>query len=83
MDTGQWWEYAECRGQPVNTFYPRTSKEMRSVIREYCSSCPVRSECLEDVMMIEQLIGHRYGVSGGMTPGQRAHLEYRRTLKTA
>lgn len=38
-----------------------------------CASCPVRAECLADVMAVEDP-AERWGVTGGLSPVERAAL---------
>lgn len=52
------------------------AEEARSV----CLACPVRGACLEDALAYEdgKSKHYRFGVAGGMFPGERAREAYRR-----
>jgi WhiB family redox-sensing transcriptional regulator len=46
--------------------------------REICSSCSVRSECLEFQMQFEEVTGRRDGMWGGLSPKERDKLFWER-----
>ncbi|MFF0409155.1 WhiB family transcriptional regulator [Kitasatospora sp. NPDC004745] len=88
-----WRERAVCRAEEVDTnvFFPisfvgPTSRQQIETARSYCNRCPVATACLEEVLDEEgnREAKGRYGVRGGLTPGQRAALSRkRRKLITA
>ena len=39
-----------------------------------CAGCPVRRACLDDALDVEEGLGSRYGVRGGLLPRERSKL---------
>jgi len=39
-----------------------------------CAGCPVRRACLDDALDVEEGLGTRYGVRGGLLPRERSRL---------
>lgn len=77
--TTDWRESAVCRSVDPDLWFPDRGgnvAQTRAAVN-LCKTCPVRRECLDDAMRAE--LGHgqgsRYGVSGGLTPRQRALLD--------
>lgn len=68
-----WQDRAECRGAPIDVFYPQgAGPRCNDRALAYCARCPVRRECLDAAIASENgPRSHRSGVRGGMTPGQR------------
>jgi WhiB family transcriptional regulator, redox-sensing transcriptional regulator len=71
-----WREFGACRERGVD-FYPpmhterkheRLARERRA--KQVCAGCPVRRECLEYAVAVDE----RYGVWGGLTHDERRHL---------
>jgi hypothetical protein len=69
-----WHHEAACAGMPAETFHPpaadRPAVEAAKLI---CQGCPVRVECLADILAWE-LPSRRSGILGGLTPGDRDRL---------
>lgn len=68
----EWLERAECRkpGVDPEIFFPSSSKASDSLpALMVCAVCPVRTECRERTLRIDQEIGSTkiFGVSGGLT----------------
>lgn len=67
----RWRDDAACLGLDTELFFPvddrASSVEMP---RRVCRGCPVRAECLADVLATEEP-ARRFGVVGGTTPGER------------
>ena len=73
-----WRDSGACRRDGAGTdFYPpmhgerkheRLARERRA--KQVCASCPVRAECLEHAITLDE----RYGVWGGLTQDERRHL---------
>lgn len=83
-ETG-WMDDAACVGEDPEIFFAGLSPVKRAEAKRVCARCPVRRECLEDVMAREQAPEgqtpdqnrkYRHGVAGGMTPGERWKLAY-------
>jgi WhiB family redox-sensing transcriptional regulator len=70
--TQDWRARARCRGMNTSEFFAPTNGSMR-LIREVCSGCPVRVDCLRYAMR-ERTIG----IYGGTTFRQRERLRVRR-----
>ena len=67
----QWREHAACLGLDTELFFPVDNRAQSvETPRRVCRGCPVRAECLADVMATEEP-ARRFGVVGGTTPGER------------
>lgn len=67
----QWAEDAACRGLPLEMFFldctdRRSERKVREA-RAVCRSCPVRLDCAQHALSRPE----RFGVWGGLTPGER------------
>lgn len=77
---GEWVRQAKCRGADQELFFPSQSGTYASVMyarakRRYCSQCPVRAECLEEALLVEEKRGDPpQGLVGGLMPKERAFL---------
>ncbi|MGQ0481988.1 MAG: WhiB family transcriptional regulator [Pseudonocardia sp.] len=69
----RWRDLALCRETDPDVFFPDKGYSPRDA-RRVCAGCEVRSECLADALARRDV---RFGVLGGLTPGER-----RRLLKT-
>ncbi|APD18516.1 WhiB family transcriptional regulator [Streptomyces phage Ididsumtinwong] len=81
--TPSWHRGAACAGLDVNAFYPdATDAEGRREALAICGLCPVREECLAEVMAEEGGRGRtsRFGIRGGKTPSARFHF-HKATVK--
>jgi WhiB family transcriptional regulator, redox-sensing transcriptional regulator len=68
-----WHLDAACAGVDPETFYPldlAPDSAGVAAAKQVCASCPVRAECLADVLAAEDP-ARRWGISGGTTPTQR------------
>ncbi|HET7486511.1 MAG TPA: helix-turn-helix domain-containing protein [Acidimicrobiales bacterium] len=70
--TEAWRTMAACRNRTATMFDERRQAEARSL----CAGCPVRELCLWACLRDEDPT-YRYGMAGGMAPGQRATLARR------
>ncbi|NND74242.1 MAG: WhiB family transcriptional regulator [Ilumatobacter sp.] len=85
MDTGirdvhgplDWRVDAACQGEVGVIFFPPMRSEKRTAkaarerrAKDVCTSCPVRSDCLDEAMAN----GERHGIWGGLTDQERARL---------
>ena len=71
-----WRKEAACLGLPVNLFFPHQKADAEFVPREIiriCADCPVREECLDYALRMDQNVG----LWAGTTPGQRAVIRQR------
>jgi WhiB family redox-sensing transcriptional regulator len=64
----EWVGQAACLGQSELFFATDPASQGRA--QAVCGGCPVRRECLAEVRLIEQP-HQRFGVWGGLTPGER------------
>lgn len=74
-----WRERAMCRTTPritekffIEGKYPMNSFEQRDAIavaKSYCALCPVRQQCLEFALLMDE----DSGIYGGMTRNERRH----------
>jgi len=74
--TGHWTQQAACAGVPLNVFFPPPGGSTWPA-KAICAQCPVKAECLEEAMRTD-ISGTRWGVFGGMTPGERSLLHTQR-----
>jgi WhiB family redox-sensing transcriptional regulator len=77
VKAASWQEAGACRDGPASDFYPplhterkheRAARERRAKL--VCASCPVRVECLEHAIAVDE----RYGIWGGLNQEERRHL---------
>ncbi|MFP5069103.1 WhiB family transcriptional regulator [Pseudonocardia nantongensis] len=67
----RWRDNAACLGLDTELFFPVDNRASSVEIpRRVCRGCPVRAECLADVLAVEEP-SRRFGVVGGTTPGER------------
>lgn len=73
----EWQDKAACIGYDPDLWFPEWPKpnEYRQA-RRICSGCPVRSECLQFALESD----NRYGMFGGLTPGERESIKMRHPL---
>lgn len=70
-----WREQAACKGTELAVFFNGTGINY-SRARQICAQCPVRGECLLDVMEWEnQAPTARHGFVAGMSPDERRALQ--------
>ena len=67
-----WRDDAACVGVDPEAFFPDDMNQADLVepVRRVCRGCPVRAECLAEVMATEQAT-RRWGVIAGTTPSER------------
>lgn len=71
-----WRRDAECADVDPEIFYPLDLDPLGPAVtaaREVCAGCPVRLDCLLDVMTGEDP-ARRWGITAGLTPDERADL---------
>jgi WhiB family transcriptional regulator, redox-sensing transcriptional regulator len=69
-----WTTRAACLDMPLDLFFPSNSDPaFYRTARTICKSCPVRKECLELALDMEN--GLHYGMFGGLTPDERRDLQ--------
>ncbi|MGH3773710.1 MAG: WhiB family transcriptional regulator [Pseudonocardiaceae bacterium] len=70
-----WRREAACAASADVEFYPEKGDQAAVVVaKRVCSGCPVRAQCLAEVLTWEPCSGYRHGVAGGLTPRERARL---------
>jgi hypothetical protein len=69
--TPAWRNEAACAEIGPDVFYPPPGQA--EAAKRVCRGCPVRAECLGDVLGWEST-GRRHGVVGGLTPTERDRL---------
>ena len=62
-----------CRGASPELFFSATPNTDRSA-RRLCQECPVRQPCLMTAMLEEAAEERRFGIFGGLDPGERHRL---------
>lgn len=59
----EWQEQANCRDQPrADRMFDDDKFIRKSAAKEFCTTCPVRKECLQDGLNLQE----RFGVRGGV-----------------
>ncbi len=80
-----WQTHAACVGQPERWFFPNGGGSAATAAyrkgRQVCAHCPVRERCLIEAMRMEGWLDAqwRFGLWGGLTPGERVELMRRMT----
>ncbi len=69
---GDWAELAACKQRPPDELFVRGAEQHR--VKQICTGCPVRTECLAEALDNEM----EWGVWGGMTERERRALLRRR-----
>ena len=73
-----WHHHAACQEHDLALFFADPSDAQRiQAAKQICVGCPVRSECLADVMAWEPP-SSRYGVVGGLSAQERRQLHRNR-----
>lgn len=71
-DAENWRGRASCKDMDTRIFYePRTRAE---IALQTCARCPVRSECLEYGLTVDNDLGVRWGIFGGLLPEDRKRM---------
>lgn len=70
----QWRDNAKCRGLPSYLFYPSDEPGGVEAAKEFCQSCPVKSQCKEEALREKE----QYGVWGGLSERERRRIAKRR-----
>jgi len=68
-----WRNRAACADSDPALFFPRPGPHAAATVnraKQICAGCPVRADCLADVMGWEQQ-SHRHGVIGGLSARER------------
>jgi WhiB family transcriptional regulator, redox-sensing transcriptional regulator len=68
-----WRERAACAGMDEAVFFP-SKGEPGTTAKQVCQACPVAGDCLEFALEFEADTVNRFGVWGGMSPGERVRL---------
>ena len=69
-----WHREAACREHETQLFFPESGDDCQVLAAtRICAGCPVRAECLADVMAWERP-GARFGVVGGLSVSERHQL---------
>jgi WhiB family transcriptional regulator, redox-sensing transcriptional regulator len=66
---GGWQEDAACRDAPPELFFSSDEHDRQQAV-ELCSTCPVRTQCLEQALVA----GESYGIWGGTDEQERKRL---------
>jgi WhiB family redox-sensing transcriptional regulator len=83
VNDDDWRTRAACRDKPVEIFHPpfQSGGNVAGAVayaKSICAGCPVRRDCLDFALRIEQWEGVMPAVWGGLDPGERAQLKARR-----
>jgi transcription factor WhiB len=78
-----WRDRAACADSDLELFFPRPGPHAAATVnraKRICVGCPVRAECLADVMGWEQH-SQRHGVIGGLSARERQALHVAAQIK--
>lgn len=77
--TAEWQERAQCRDMEPGVFQADEPEYDEAAALAACASCVVREACLTTTLEAEGTAGvkQRFGIFGGMLPGDRSRLERR------
>jgi WhiB family transcriptional regulator, redox-sensing transcriptional regulator len=81
-DTVDWRTYAACRLVSPDFMFPDPGRVKDTAqAKSVCTGCPVQQPCLEEAMWAEEGKPRdaRYGVRGGLSPGERYALRKKAT----
>ena len=72
MKSLSWEDWAACLDRAPELFHP-TTRAGELIAIAICRTCPVRAECLDYTMAVEDgyTTNGRHGIFGGLTPGER------------
>lgn len=77
-----WHRQAACREHDTQLFFPEPGEDDEGLTaKRICAGCPVRDQCLTDVMAWEQPSA-RYGIVGGLSVNER-HQRHRVTHRSS
>jgi WhiB family redox-sensing transcriptional regulator len=67
-----WRTQGRCRGTDPAIFYPSNEEDGAAAVeaKEICSTCPVRTPCLEHALAVRE----KFGVWGGLTERERRRM---------
>ena len=71
----EWVKQGVCRTSGVNMYPSEGDERGTKDARAQCASCPVTRQCLTEALRN----GERFGMWGGMTPGERTRVRQRIT----
>jgi WhiB family transcriptional regulator, redox-sensing transcriptional regulator len=71
-----WRESAECRGAPINLFYPEGAEISHEALA-LCERCPVKQECQDYGVVFED-----WGIFGGLTATERKKIRNNQGIYT-
>lgn len=76
-DRSPWLNKAACAEVEPEVFFHSVGANPFGLAFAICRDCPVRGECLDAAMSAEAGVDvrRRFGMFGGMTPGDRMRLE--------
>lgn len=78
IDTAPWRRDAACADEDPELFFAGDDDAVRQA-KEVCARCPVRAQCLETALAVNEM----HGVWGGMAEGERRRLIRRRRRERA
>ena len=73
LQDAAWQQDAACADEDPDLFFPGDEATVEEAKR-VCARCPVRTECLETALAVNEM----HGVWGGMAEGERRRLIRRR-----
>ena len=79
MPPTNWRQDAECRDADPELFFPATEPRGKLIARQFCSNCPVITQCGREAWEL----GHEHGLWGGITERQRRRLKREHALLEA
>lgn len=69
IDTAPWRRDAACADEDPDLFFSGDDASVRAA-KQVCATCPVRQQCLETALAVNEM----HGIWGGMAEGERRRL---------
>ena len=72
MSRPNWRQHAACRGHDPELWFPGKGDHVGAArAKAICAGCPVRSDCLADILAARMPAGQTFGIWGGLSEQER------------
>jgi WhiB family redox-sensing transcriptional regulator len=76
LSVSNWRDSAACKGMDTRLFFPARGEPVSQAARSACAGCPVRLDCLEAALAVNE----RFGIWGGLPTDKRDRIRFQRRL---